>query len=233
MTINGLIKTSLVDYPGHVCATLFLNGCNMRCPFCHNKDLVLENTAATEQISLESLTVFLKKRRGVLSGICISGGEPTISEDLQQLAHLIKSYGYLVKLDTNGLNPDVLADLLRLNLLDYVAMDIKNSPSHYAKTCGLPSGEQFLSKIETSVGLLQRSPVDYEFRTTVMKELHIRKDFMDIGLWLEGSNKYTLQTYIHREGQLTDFHFTPYSSDELKEFARDLSPYFKSIRINY
>lgn len=207
MLINGLTKTTLLDYPGHVAATIFAGGCNFRCPFCHNGDLVL-HPASLNVYSETEVLEFLTLRKGKLSGVCISGGEPTLQADLFDFIKNIKDLGYLVKLDTNGSNPDILAKLRDYHLIDYIAMDIKNSKTKYAMTAGLSSLD--LSKIEASVSFIQNCNLDYEFRTTVVRELHQAEDFHAIGEWLAGGRAYFLQSYQDNENVIsTGFHAFP------------------------
>ena len=195
MLIAGLNKTTLLDYPGHVAATIFTGACNFRCPFCHNAGLVLTPSSA-EMYSEEDVFSFLKKRRNVLQGVCITGGEPTLQVDLPDFILKVKELGYSVKLDTNGYKPEVLEDLLQAGLLDYVAMDIKNSPSKYELTAGV--GLEF-QKIQKSVELLKSSKINYEFRTTVIKEFHTLEDLCEIGKWIKGCPKYYLQQFVESD----------------------------------
>lgn len=192
MNIKGLQKLTLLDFPGKVACTVFLGGCNMRCPFCHNAPLVLGYGG--EDISEEEFFSFLEKRRGRLEGVCISGGEPTLSPALPEFIRRIRSLGYAVKLDTNGLSPDMLEGLLREGLVDYVAMDIKSSREGYAKASGVPDID--LTKIEKSAALLMKSDTPYEFRTTVVRELHDEGDMLRIGEWLSGAKNYFLQSFL-------------------------------------
>lgn len=180
MKIAGLNKTTLLDYPELVAATVFTAGCNFRCPFCHNRDLVMGEGLA--YIPEEEVLAFLEKRRKVLAGVCISGGEPTLQPDLGEFIRKVKRLGYRVKLDTNGYRPEVLRELLAEDLLDYVAMDLKNCKAKYAVTAGRPELE--LTKIITSVEMIKRSGIPHEFRTTVVKELHTESDLMEIGKWI-------------------------------------------------
>ena len=178
MRICGLQKMTLLDYPGKVACTVFLGGCNFRCPFCHNGEL-LDGTA--EQImEHDELLVFLSKRKGLLDAVCISGGEPTLQPGLAALLEQIKAMGYLTKLDTNGSRPEVLAELVSRNLLDYVAMDIKNSPDLYSRTAG---ADVSLEKIGQSIRFLTQGEVDYEFRTTVVAQLHSSESVTRMGEW--------------------------------------------------
>lgn len=196
MRIQGLNKTTLLDYPEHVAATVFTGGCNFRCPFCHNAGLVLWPEAG-EGIAEEEVLGFLQKRKGLLQGVCITGGEPTLQPDLPAFIQKVKELGYLVKLDTNGYRPEVLRGLLEGKLLDYVAMDIKASKENYARAAGVCNMD--LSQIEESVALLKSSGIPYEFRTTVVKGIHCMAEFEEIGKWLAGSRAYYLQAYREDE----------------------------------
>lgn len=200
MNIKGLQKLTLLDFPGKVACTVFLGGCNMRCPFCHNAPLVLGYGG--EDISEEEFFSFLEKRRGRLEGVCISGGEPTLSPALPEFIRRIRSLGYAVKLDTNGLSPDMLEGLLREGLVDYVAMDIKSSREGYAKASGVPDID--LTKIEKSATLLMKSDTPYEFRTTVVRELHDEGDMVRIGEWLSGAKNYFLQSFLDSGELISD-----------------------------
>lgn len=192
MQIHGLNKTTLLDYPGELAATIFTGSCNFRCPFCHNGDLVL-NPSSQPIIPEEEIWAFLKKRKSILSGVCITGGEPTLQKNLPAFIKKTKDLGYLVKLDTNGYRPDILKQLLDENLLDMVAMDIKSSPNDYHISAGLPSLD--IDKIKTSVRLLKNSSITYEFRTTVVEELHSEQTFIEIAEWLNGAKSYVLQCF--------------------------------------
>lgn len=200
MLIAGLNKTTLLDYPGCVAATVFTGGCNFRCPFCHNGSLVL---APLSQgfYSEKEIFAFLEKRKNVLKGVCVTGGEPTLQEDLPEFLLRVKEMGYRVKLDTNGYKPDVLEELLGKKLLDYVAMDIKNCPEKYAVTSGLGTGEDW-KQIHDSIKILKESSIPYEFRTTVVKELHLKEDLVKIGEWIKGCSLYYLQQYQDNENIL-------------------------------
>lgn len=180
MRICGLQKMTLLDYPGKVACTVFLGGCNFRCPFCHNGEL-LDGTAEPI-MEQDELIAFLSKRKGLLDAVCISGGEPTLQPGLAALLAQIKAMGYLTKLDTNGSRPEVLKDLIARNLLDYVAMDIKNSADLYSRTAG---ADIRLEKIEDSIYFLTQENVDYEFRTTVAAQLHSSESVTRMGEWVE------------------------------------------------
>lgn len=192
MNIYGFQKSTLLDYPEHLAATIFTGSCNFCCPFCHNGGLVLHcNTLS--KIPETAVIDYLKKRKNILEGVCITGGEPTLQKDLADFIYQIKELGYRVKLDTNGYNPNILQSLLDQNLLDYVAMDIKNSPQNYAKTAGLSTIT--FENIGSSVNILKSTAIDYEFRTTIIRELHTLDDILEIGNWLKGNSFYYLQSY--------------------------------------
>jgi len=227
MQIHGLNKTTLLDYPEHVAATVFTGGCNFRCPFCHNGDLVL-HPGSYPVISGEEVFAFLKKRKGVLSGVCITGGEPTLQPDLYHFIKGIKELGYLVKLDTNGYRPDVLETLLADGLLDYVAMDIKHSREKYVLATGV--SEIDIALIEKSVELLKWSNIDYEFRTTVVRQLHEREDFVAIGRWLAGAKAYYLQAYRDNENVIRR-EFTAYEREEMEDFVKLLAPFVERVAL--
>lgn len=193
MVIQGLQKLTLLDYPGKVACTIFTAGCNFRCPFCHNASLVID-TYKNQEIPEEELFSFLKKRTGVLDGVCVTGGEPLIQQGIEDLLMNIKELGYAVKLDTNGSFPDKLRRLVEQGLVDYVAMDIKNSQESYGKTIGIE--EYDIENVNRSVQYLLRGNVPYEFRTTVVQELHRRSDFESIGRWIEGAQHYYLQQFV-------------------------------------
>ena len=192
MKIHGLQKLTLLDFPGQLACTIFTAGCNMRCPFCHNASLVtpIDPDAVMDE---EEFFKFLKKREGVLDGVAITGGEPTIVPDLIPFIGKIRALGYKVKLDTNGTNPEVLRTVLRDKLVDYVAMDIKNSKENYPKTVGIPNFK--IDNIELSANILMSSDTPFEFRTTVVNEFHSPSDFESIGKWLAGNELFFLQNF--------------------------------------
>ncbi|MGN0402207.1 MAG: anaerobic ribonucleoside-triphosphate reductase activating protein [Acetatifactor sp.] len=215
MEIHGLNKTTLLDYPEHVAATVFTGGCNFRCPFCHNSELVLA-PGGQPAFSEEEVLAFLKKRRGLLEGVCITGGEPTLQPDLEGFIGKVKELGYRVKLDTNGYRPEVLERLLKAGLLDYAAMDVKASRDNYGRAAGLP--EISLNRIERSIELLKNCSIDYEFRTTVVKGIHSVEEFGEIGKWLSGARAYYLQSYRENENVLCQG-FEAFSKEELEAMA--------------
>lgn len=189
MRLGGLLKMTLLDFPGRVACTVFTVGCGFRCPFCHNASLV---THPEESITVDEFFSFLKKRQGLLDGVCVSGGEPLIRSDIAEFLQDIRALGYATKLDTNGAHPKELCDLVSRGLVDYVAMDIKNSREKYAMTVGLP---QMPEGVLESVAFLLSGAVPYEFRTTVVEELHEPRDFEAIGAWIRGAERYYLQTF--------------------------------------
>lgn len=220
MKIVGLQKLTLLDFPGKVACTVFLGGCNLRCPYCHNSELLGSDTEPS--MAEQELLDFLKNRRGLLDGVCITGGEPTLSSGLKELMKDIKAMGYRIKLDTNGSRPDVLKELVLEGLVDYVAMDIKNAPSRYARTCGLPRLN--LLPFEESAAFLINGSVDFEFRTTVVKEFHDEASMEEMGHWLsqlsgeKGSCRLFLQFFVDRDTvAFSGLH--PVDSAEMTRFA--------------
>lgn len=225
MEIHGLNKLTLLDYPEHLACTIFTGRCNLRCPFCHNAGLVLFPEREPE-ISESELFSFLEKRRGTLEGVCITGGEPTLQQDLLPFIKKVKELSYLVKLDTNGTRPDVLRLLLKENVLSYIAMDIKNCKEKYASTCGLSSVR--LESFEESIALIKESGLPYEFRTTLVKEFHTADDLLKIGLWLKGAKRYALQAFLD-SGELITGGLHRHETSELVEFRSMLTPYFDEV----
>jgi len=227
MRICGLEKLSLNDYPGKLCAVLFTCRCNFRCPFCHNAPLVTRTDACAE-IGEDTLFAFLNKRRGLLDGVCISGGEPLMHRDLPDLIARIRALGYLIKLDTNGSFPQSMEALIEAGLLDYVAMDIKNSPEKYALTCGL--SEVDLAAVDRSARLLMQGRVDYEFRTTLVRELHGESDLLAIANWLRGAEKYRLQNFVD-SGDTIAPGLHGFEKGELERFKTLVSGSFGSVEL--
>ena len=222
MIIKGLQKTTLLDFPGKVACTVFTAGCNLRCPFCHNASLVI-SPDLTDTISEDELLGFLKKRRGILDGVCITGGEPLLQRDIEELIKKIRDLSLAVKLDTNGAYPERLRDIIEKNLVDYVAMDIKNSKEKYALTAG---ADVDIEKISESVALLMSSGVEYEFRTTVVRELHSPEDVKSIGEWIAGADKYFLQSFTDSGELIADGYsaHTPHDMAALLEIAQQYIP---------
>ena len=226
MKIHGLQKMTLLDYPGRVACTVFLGGCDFRCPFCHNYELV-DGSAPTVMEDGE-LFKFLEKRRGLLDGVAVTGGEPCLRPDLPELLSHIKALGYAVKLDTNGNHPDRLEAILSAGLTDYVSMDIKNSPEKYARTVGLERVD--LESVNEGVVLLLSGVVDYEFRTTVVDELHAEADFEAIGRWIAGARRYFLQAFEDRESVPFAGLHAP-SGEKLRRCADAARPYVPDTRL--
>ncbi len=193
MKISGLQKMTLLDYPQKVAATVFLGGCNFRCPYCHNASLVFDRVQ-TPEIPTDTFFTFLQSRRGLLDGVCVTGGEPLLQDGLEPFFTRIKELGFLLKLDTNGSYPKKLKALAASGLIDYVAMDIKNSPAKYAQTAGVT--DAVLPAVRESVEYLLGGPVEYEFRTTVVRTLHTVEDMAEIGQWIRGAKKYFLQNFV-------------------------------------
>lgn len=237
MKIHGLNKLTLLDYPGHMACLIFTGACNYRCPFCHNASLVL-NPNSQPAISEEEIFAFLQSRKGILEGVCISGGEPTLQADLPEFIRKIRTMGFHVKLDTNGSRPGILKALLEEGLLDYVSMDIKNALKKYLSTIGIPESVSGFNNLITdsvrqSAELLMQSSIPYEFRTTVVKELHSEEDLLSIGKWLNGANAYYLQSFRDSEtlvgASLGQFH--AYEPEQMRAFRDMLKPYFETVEV--
>ncbi len=227
MRICGFQKTTLLDFPGHVAATLFTGGCNFRCPFCHNGDLV-KDPESQPGFSEEEIFSFLKKRKGILEGVCVTGGEPTLQPDLGEFLGKIKELGYLVKLDTNGYRPEVLRELLKEKNLDYMAMDIKAGWEHYNKATGMSHFEP--NKIQESVDLIMHSGIDYEFRTTVVRGIHEPEEFEEIGRFLKGAKAYFLQSYKD-SGAVLEPGYGAFPKEVLEEMAEKARKYIARVEL--
>ncbi len=209
MNIGGYQKLTLIDYPGELATTVFTVSCSFRCPFCHNPELVAGSgyDLSLQKKKEKEFFDFLKKRKGTLTGVCITGGEPTVQPDIIEFIKKVKKLGYLVKLDTNGTRPDVVRKVISEKLVDYIAMDIKNSQKKYLKTAGLDfsnklGSKAMLERIILSAELIMHSRVPYEFRTTAVPGLHTEKDFEDIAKWIKGAENYWIQKY--REERILD-----------------------------
>ena len=232
MNIAGLQKMTLLDYPGRVACTVFLQGCNFRCPFCHNSDLL--SGQGLPLMTDEELLRFLEKRKGLLDGVCITGGEPTLQPQLLQLLRRIKDLGFAVKLDTNGARPQVLRELVEAGVVDYVAMDIKNSREEYPKTAGIQEG--LLPSIEESIRYLVMGNVDYEFRTTVVRQLHSETSIQAMGQWVctladgKKPKRWFLQSYVDRESVLLGGLSAP-TKEEMEKYSQILGLYTKTISL--
>ena len=231
MKIVGIQKLTLLDYPGRVACTVFLNGCNFRCPYCHNAELLGD---AEPVMSVEGLLAFLQKRRGILDGVCITGGEPTLHPELPELLRSIRALGFAVKLDTNGYRPEVLGALLGEGLLDYVAMDLKNGPQAYAQTVGLPAVD--LERVGESIRLLLDSGTEFELRTTVVHPLHSAETLTSMANWLlevtrsRGVPRLFVQPFVDRETVPVAGLSTP-SGEELEQFLGILSDCAERVEV--
>lgn len=228
MKICGVQKLALVDYPGKLAATVFTGGCNLRCPFCHNAPLVTRLAENPEEYDPEDVLAFLKTRRGLLDGVVISGGEPLTQPGLEDFIRAVRTLGFSVKLDTNGAFPDRLRDLLNSRLLDYVAMDIKNSPEKYPRTVGVPGFDP--APVRESAAALMAGGVPFEFRTTLVRELHTRDDLLAIGKWLSGAPRYFLQTFVD-SGNLIGSGLHPFAPEEMRAMAQVVRPFFGTVEI--
>ncbi|MCR5295337.1 MAG: anaerobic ribonucleoside-triphosphate reductase activating protein [Lachnospiraceae bacterium] len=226
MKIYGLQKMTLLDYPGRVACTIFLGGCDFRCPYCHNFELV--DGSAPAVMEEEELFSFLKKRKGLLDGAAVTGGEPCLYPGLPDFLRKIKELGYLIKLDTNGNHPDVLKQVLDGGLADYVAMDIKNSPERYAETIGK---ENFsLANIRESIRLLMKGSADYEFRTTVVDELHNEESFEGIGRMVEGAGRFYLQPFTDRDTVPFGNLHAP-SAEKIRKYSEIMKRYVTDVQV--
>lgn len=229
MLLKGLQKLTLLDFPGKMACTVFTGGCNFRCPFCHNASLVIsERLSESATLPEEEFWKFLEKRKNILEGVCVSGGEPTLMPDIIPFLYNIKKMGFAVKLDTNGSRPDVIADAISEGIIDFVAMDIKNSKESYAKTVGLPNFD--ISPIIESAELLMHGEVDFEFRTTLVRELHCEADITSIGKWLAGNQKHYLQTFAD-SGDLLSQGFSSYDKKETEHLLTLLKQYIPNAQI--
>ena len=226
MKIHGFQKMTLLDFPGRVACTVFLGGCDMRCPFCHNAEL-LDGTAPPV-MGEEELIGFLEKRRGLLDGVAITGGEPLLQKDLPELVARIRELGYPVKLDTNGTHPDRLQRMIREDLVQYVAMDIKNSPERYAETAGLQTID--LAPVRESAAMLMDGNTEYEFRTTTVAELHDDQSFEKIGEWIQGARHYYLQRFTDRETVPFAGLHAP-THEQMRRWAEIVRPYVPSVML--
>ena len=226
MRIGGLQKLTLLDYPGRVACTVFLSGCNFRCPFCHNSELL--SGPMPILMDQEGLLEFLRKRQGLLDGVCVTGGEPLLRPGLPGLLDGIKNLGFPVKLDTNGNHPDRLVRLWEQGLVDYVAMDVKNSPERYPETVGVPGLD--LTPVRDSVAWLLEGHVEYEFRTTAVRQLHDAASFQAIGRWLQGARRYYIQNFVDRDTVLRAG-LSGFEKAELEAFASLVRPFVERVEV--
>ena len=227
MTLHGLQKMTLLDYPGRVACTLFTFGCNLRCPFCHNAGLVTDSDPAAA-IDEQEVLQFLSSRQGLLDGVCITGGEPLLQPDITDFLHRVKALGYPVKLDTNGCYPQALRHVVEEGLVDYVAMDIKNSPSLYPETVGLSDFD--VTPVQESVSYLLEGHVEYEFRTTVVKEFHTAASIREAARWIAGAPRYYLQGFVD-SGNLIGQGLTAPTPEEMEEMAAAAREFVKETAL--
>jgi pyruvate formate lyase activating enzyme len=227
MKIGGLQKTSLQDFPEEVSSIIWTIGCNFSCPFCYNKNLVDGNI---DEITEDELFSFLEKRKKLLDGFVISGGEPFLQKDLKDFCKKVKKMGYKIKIDTNGTYPDKLKELIDEKLVDYIAMDIKAPKKKYDKLSGVKTD---IKKIEKSIEIIKNSKIDYEFKTTFIPEFLVKKDILEIAKWLEGSKRYYLQQFKSDAPLISSKlqNAEPYSEEELIETLNDIKPYFKNCEV--
>ena len=225
MRIGGFQKMTVLDYPGKIAATVFTYGCNLRCPFCHNSSLVVDDSALLRE---DEILRYLARRKGILDGVCVSGGEPLLQSDIEDFLREIRALGLAVKLDTNGTLPYRLAGVMEQGLVDYVAMDVKNAPQKYAETTGCESVD--LDAVRESVSLLMRAGIPYEFRTTVVRELHGDGEIEDIGRWIRGAERYFLQGFID-SGNLIGEGLSAYTRDEMERLCEIAAKHVKSAAL--
>ena len=227
MKIGGIQKTSLLDYPDKISAIIWTVGCNFRCPFCYNKDIV---EGKTEIISEEEVLSFLKKRKGLLEGLVITGGEPLLHDDITDFLEKVKKLGYPVKIDTNGSFPDKLKELIDKKLVDYISMDVKAPKNKYTQLTGKKID---IKKIQKSIKLIQNSEVDYEFKTTFVPTLLTKEDIIKIGEWLKGSKKYFLQQFKNDASLISQQlkKASPYPKEEILDVLEKIKPFFQECHI--
>ena len=227
MIIKGFAKLTLLDYPGRVACTVFTGGCNFKCPFCHNASLALR-AGSLPNIDEQEVFDLLRKRKGILDGVCVTGGEPLLMPDLGDFLGRIKEMGFSVKLDTNGYLPERLAAVIDLGLVDMVAMDIKNSPQKYANTAGIKNLD--MAPIYESADILMKGKLPYEFRTTVVKELHNAEDFEAIGKWIRGASAYYLQSFID-SGDVIEGGLSAHPKETLEQFLSIVQKYVSNSHL--
>ena len=226
MNIQYFQKLTLLDYPSKTAATVFTYGCNFRCPFCHNASLVVDRPE--EAVDPEEFFAFLAKRKNLLDGVCITGGEPLLQEDIADFIKRIRDMGFLVKLDTNGYLPDRLEKILEKDIVNYIAMDIKNSPEKYPLTAGIKNFD--IERINTSINLIRNSGIDFEFRTTAIREYHTMDDFIKIGKWIRGFEKYYIQNFFD-SGNTIENGLSGFTPEELGAFKDALSGYLPNTSV--
>ncbi len=225
MNVQGYQKLTLLDYPGRTACTVFTGGCNLRCPFCHNAGLVRTPLAGPNLT--DEVLAYLQKRKGILDGVCVTGGEPLLQPDLEDFLRKVKGMGYAVKLDTNGTLPQRLAAILATHLVDYVAMDIKSSPDGYAAATGTDAD---VSAVTDSLSLLRQSGIPYELRTTAVRGLHTEANFAAIGRWLGEVPAYYIQRFVD-SGQLLGEGYTAFSTEEMEHLLATVRAYIPSAQL--
>ena len=226
MIIHGLQKMALLDFPGKVACTVFLGGCEFRCPFCHNADLL--DMSAPGIMDDDELLEFLKKRKGLLDGVAFTGGEPLLRKDLPELLARVRDIGYKIKVDTNGDHPDLLKEIVQAGLADYIAMDVKNSPARYAETIGWETFDT--APVDESIQFLLSGQVRYEFRTTVVKQFHDEASFEAIAQWIDGADRYELQGFVDRD-TVPFAGLEACSREEMEHFADIVRPHVKTVEL--
>ena len=226
MQIHGFQKLTLLDFPQKTACTLFLAGCDFRCSFCHNSGLVLGDLPP--ETNDEEVLRFLKKRRGLLDGVAVTGGEPLLSPALPELLRKIRDLGFAVKLDTNGNHPERLREMIEKGLVQYVAMDVKNAPEKYGTTVGIPDLD--IARVDESIRMLLHGTVEYEFRTTAVRELHDEDSFRAIGAWLRGAARYYIQCFTDRDTVMSPGLHAP-SNAELQRFLDAVKPFIPSAAL--
>ena len=227
MIISGVQKLTLLDYPGRIACTVFTDGCNFRCPFCHNAPLVLPDREK-QRSDTDAVLEFLKKRSGLYEGVAVTGGEPTLHADLPDFLRSVKALGYMIKLDTNGTRPDMLSGLIAEGLVDRIAMDIKNSPEEYAKAAG---ADVDMSAIERSKELLLCGSVDYEFRTTVVRGIHTRESLVSAAKWIAGAKEYYLQQFKDSGHVIAIEGLSEYNEEEMHALARAAAQHVPAVQV--
>lgn len=229
MKVTGIQKLTLLDYPGVVACTVFTAGCNFRCPFCHNAMLVLPEQIDDGCLTDEEVFGFLKKRRGVLDGVAVTGGEPLLHADMPEFLARVKDLGYKIKLDTNGSNPELLSEIVKNKLVDRVAMDIKNAPEEYARTIGLKSFD--IAPVERSKEMLLRGDIDYEFRTTVVKGIHTKESLIGAAKWIEGAKEYYLQQFKDSGNLILPDGLSAYDEKQMHALADAVRDYVPTVEV--
>jgi len=227
MIVSGLQKLTLLDFPGKTACIIFTRDCNFRCPFCHNADLVIGDAAPLDN---EEIFAYLDKRKKLLDGVVITGGEPLMQKDIADFIRRVKSFGYAVKLDTNGTYPDRLKALLDEGLVDYVAMDIKNGEEQYLKTAGI-ANEALLARVKESIAIIMASGVSYEFRTTVVKGLHTKESLLSAFAMIQGAERYFLQGFVDSGALIEGQGLSAFTKAEMNEFVSLAEPFVKSVAL--